>query len=223
MKRTSILWLVLFFLLCAVGAALARAPAKKPEKKDKNLNQTKIIPKKAFYEALVKLAKDERVPVASSTLVEKGRGDDYYAAEKILDQNPETFWAEGVKGSGKNEWVAFAIVEESTHLEITPGAGREQFENFNRPKTLLVDIYQVKLPQKDDEYDPQFKWLGRATYNFQDKNVPVVQRLPVQLPELAMGVRSMYVGVIILQDVYRGQFDDTAINEIKITAVWGAD
>jgi hypothetical protein len=194
----------------------------KTKKEPKYNDQTKIIPKKAFVEALKKMSKDERVPVASSTLVEKGRGEDYYSVEKLFDKDRETtFWAEGAKGNGKNEWVVFMLQEETTHLEILPGAGKEQFDNFNRPKTLFLDVYHVKLPMENDEYKPSFKWLGRGTYKFKDKNEPVIQKLPVKLPELAMGVRTMYVGVIILQEIYKGQFDDTAINEMAASSVWG--
>ena len=210
----------------AACIALAGSPAdakkRKKKKKKQKENVTKIIPKKAFIEAIGKLADDERKPVASSTLVEKGRGETYYDVYKMLDQDPETFWAEGAKGGGWHEWIAFHVPDDTTHLEITPGAGREQFENFNRPKTLLVDYYLIKLKRnKDDELEKKFKWLGRMPYKFKDKPQPVRKKVPVKLPELAMTQRTMYVGVIILEKIYKGQFDDTSIAEILPSAVWG--
>jgi hypothetical protein len=211
--------------VCVVLLALpagAAAPKKKDKaKKDDNI--TKIIPKKEFTEALIKLAKDERMPVASSTLVEKGRSEDYYGVIKLVDDSRETFWAEGAKGPGKNEWVAFFVPDESTHLEIVPGAGREQFLNFNRPRNLLVDFYQVRLKRdkESDEYKPSFRWLGRSTFEFKDEPAPVRQTIPVKLPEMALTERAMYVGVVILQAIYKGQFDDTCIAELKTSAIWG--
>ena len=207
-------------LTLASGAALA---AKKKRKRKSKENITKIIPKKGFVEALLKLADDERVPVASSTLVEKGRGEDYYGVEKLFDNDPETFWAEGAKGGGWHEWVAFHIPDETTHVEIIPGAGRERFENFNRPRTLLLDVYLVKLvrDKETDKYRASFKYLGRTSYKFGDKPRPVRNKVPVKLPELALAERTMYVGVIILKKIYKGQFDDTCIAEVRSSAVWG--
>ena len=129
-------------LVLAVGLGASDAWARKKaskKKKKKKTNVTKIIPAKEFTEALVKLGKDERVPVASSTLVEKGRGEDYYSVEKMFDSDPETFWAEGAKGSGSKEWVAFHVPDDSTHIEVIPGAGKEQFKNFNRPRRAFWD------------------------------------------------------------------------------------
>jgi hypothetical protein len=217
------------YLLLAIGLLLSGAtsgankPAKKTPQKNKTetSNESNVIPKKDFIEALKKLAKDERVPVASSTLVEKGRGEEYYSVEKAFDGDLETFWAEGAKGSGQNEWIAFHIPDESTHIEIIPGAGKEQFENFNRPKTATVYIYSVRLKQEDGEYAPTFKLLSRVDFAFKDKNTPVPCKIPVKLPELAIEVRTLYVGVLVLQDVYKGQFDDTSIAEIHASAVWG--
>lgn len=216
--RVVIVALVAGCLALAGGPAVAK---KKKKKKDKE-NITKIIPKKAFLEALDKLVEDERVPVASSTLVEKGRGEEYYSVNKMLDKDPETFWAEGAKGGGWHEWVAFHVPDDTTHLEITPGAGKEQFENFNRPKTLLVDFYLVKIKRnKEDKLEKTFKWIGRLPFKFKDKAQPVRKKVPVKMPELAMTQRTMYVGVIILEKIYKGQFDDTSIAEILPSAVWG--
>ncbi len=223
MNRKTLL--VLFTVLAmALVSSPALAKKKKRKKKDKH-NITKIIPKKEFMDALLKLADDERVPVASSTLVEKGRGKEYYSVEKLFDNDLETFWAEGAKKSGYHEWIAFHIPDDSTHLEIVPGAGKEQFENFNRPRKILVDFYSVKFKRdkETDKLKPSFKWLGRSKYTFKDKPQPVRKRIPVKLPELAMAQRTMYVGVIILEKVYKGQFDDTSIAEIKTSAVWGED
>lgn len=212
---------VIALVVGCLGLAGGVADAKKKKKKKKE-NITKIIPKKAFMEALDKLADDERVPVASSTLVEKGRGEEYYSVNKMRDKDPETFWAEGAKGGGWHEWVAFHVPDDTTHLEITPGAGKEQFENFNRPKSLLVDYYLVKIKRtKEGKQEKTFKWLGRSKFKFKDKPQPVRKKVPVKLPELAMTQRTMYVGVIILERIYKGQFDDTSIAEFLPSAVWG--
>jgi hypothetical protein len=195
--------------------------AKKRKSKKKKENVTKIISKKIFTDALLKLADDEREPVASSTLVEKGRGKDYYAVDKMLDNDPETFWAEGAKGWGKNEWVAFHLPDGTTHVEITPGAGKEQFKNFNRPQHLFMDIYLVRLKRERDAYKPKFKWLGRTEFKFKDEPKTVRRKLSVKLAELAIPERVMYVGVMIIQKVYKGQFDDTSVATFKMSSVWG--
>ena len=223
MRTRWLAWALIVGLGLGAGPAAWAAGKKASKKKDRYNNVTKIIPKKEFSEALVKLAKDERTPVASSTLVEKGRSEDYYGVIKLVDETPETFWAEGAKGPGKGEWVAFYVPDESTHMEILPGAGKEQFTNFNRPKNLLVDFYQVKLERdkETDDYKPRFLWLGRSKFAFKDAPGPVRLRIPVKLPELAITERTMYVGVVILQAVYKGQFDDTCIAELKPSAIWG--
>jgi len=208
--------------LCSVEADAKR---KKSRKKKKKTNITKIIPKKEFTEAILKLAEDERVPVASSTLVEKGRGEDYYSVEKMLDEKPETFWAEGEKGFGRNAWVVFHVPDGTTHIEIVPGAGKEQFENFNRPKRLFVDYYSVRLKRDKNtqEYKPKFKWIGRSRFRFKNKPVPVRRKVGVKLPELVIAERTFYVGVIIIRKVYKGQFDDTSIATLRMSSVWGAE
>jgi hypothetical protein len=219
-------WTKMVFCLWVVGwvgfsdSSLAKT-SEKTAKKEKNDNAPKIINKKEFDEALIKLAKDERIPVASSTLVEKGRGEDYYSVEKLMDNNPETFWAEGVKGFGKDQWVAFHLPDGTTHVEIVPGAGKEQFENFNRPKSIFLDIYRVILKRENEEYKPKYKWLGRSIFEYKDKSDPVREKLSVKLQEVARSDRTLYVGVLILQTVYKGQFDDTAVNELKTFSVWG--
>jgi hypothetical protein len=159
-KRIPLVVVLMLLLSFASGDLWAKK--KKPKKKKENI--TKIISKKAFTDALLKLAEDEREPVASSTLVEKGRGKDYYAVDKMLDNDSETFWAEGAKGWGKNEWVAFHLPDGTTHIEIIPGAGNEQFKNFNRPKHLYLDIYLVRLKREKEVYKPKFKWLGRTEF-----------------------------------------------------------
>jgi hypothetical protein len=196
------------------------AKKKKPKKK-KDENITKIISKKAFTDAILKLAEDERQPVASSTLVEKGRGEDYYSVDKMLDNDPETFWAEGAKGWGKNEWVAFHLPDGTTHVEITPGAGKEGFKNFNRPQQVYLDIYLVRLKREKEAYKSRFKWLGRTEFTFKDEPKTVRRKLGVKLSELAIPERVMYVGVMIIQKVYKGQFDDTSVSTFKMSSVWG--
>jgi len=209
------LMLVMSFASGDLWAKKKKAKKKKPE------NITKIISKKAFTDAILKLAEDEREPVATSTLVEKGRGEDYYSVDKMLDNDPETFWAEGAKGWGKNEWVAFHLPDGTTHVEITPGAGKEQFKNFNRPKDLYLDVYLVRLKREKETYKPKFKWLGRTEFKFKDEPKTVRRKVGVKLTELAIPERVMYVGVMIVRDVYKGQFDDTSISSFKMSSVWG--
>jgi hypothetical protein len=224
-RSKALLVTMLVVALCGwstEGLAKKKVKGKKKKKKE---NITKIIPKKEFTQALIKLAKDEREPVASSTLVEKGRGEDYYAVDKMLDDNPETFWAEGAKGPGTDQFVVFFVPDGTTHVEITPGAGKEQFENFNRPKRLYVDYYFVKLKrEKDgDEYKPKFKWLGRSDFKFKNKPQTVRRKVGVKLPEVVVADRTMYVGVIIIRSVFKGQFDDTSIATLRTSAVWGEE
>jgi hypothetical protein len=216
--RILIAVMLMLSLFFSSGDLLAK---RKKSKKKKKQNITKIISKKTFTDALLKLAEDERAPVASSTLVEKGRGKDYYAVDKMLDNDIETFWAEGAKGWGKNEWVAFHLPDGTTHVEITPGAGNEQFKNFNRPKQLYLDVYLVRLKREKKVYKPKFKWLGRAEFKFKDEPKTVRQKLGIKLAELAIPERVMYVGVMIVRNVYKGQFDDTSVSTFKMSSVWG--
>ncbi|MFC1654354.1 hypothetical protein ACFL2F_01000 [Myxococcota bacterium] len=216
--RIPIVVMLMLLLSFATGDLWAK---KKKSKKKKKENVTKIISKKAFTDALLKLAEDEREPVASSTLVEKGRGEDYYSVDKMLDNDPETFWAEGAKGWGKNEWVAFHLPDGTTHVEIVPGAGKEQFKNFNRPQHLYLDIYLVRLKREKEVYKPKFKWLGRTEFKFKDAPKTARRKLAVKLAELAIPERVMYVGVMIIQKVYKGQFDDTSVSSFKMSSVWG--
>jgi len=220
MKPRILTLITLMLLLSFASGDLWAKKKKKPKKKEKE-NITKIIAKKAFTDALLKLAEDEREPVASSTLVEKGRGDDYYAVDKMLDPDPDTFWAEGAKGWGKHEWVAFHIPDGTTHVEITPGAGKEQFKNFNRPKHLYLDFYLVRLKREKETYKPKFKWLGRTEFKFKDEPKTVRRKVGVKLVELAIPERVMYIGVMIIRDVYKGQFDDTSVSSFKMSSVWG--
>ncbi len=221
-SKVFVATLVAISLCVFLPQALAK---KKTHKKKKKESITKIIPKKDFVKAVLKLAKDERVPVPISTLVEKGRGNDYYSVDKMLDDNPESFWAEGEKGWGKNAWVLFHVPDGSTHVEVTPGAGKEQFQNFNRPKQIFLDYYLVRLKREkvEDEYKPKFKWLGRSVFNFKDKPQPVRQKVAVKIPELVLAERTMYVGVIIIRKTYKGQFDDTSISSLRTSALWGED
>jgi hypothetical protein len=216
--RIFIVFLLVLLMSFASGDLWAK---KRKTKKKKKENITKIISKKAFTDALLKLAEDEREPVATSTLVEKGRGEDYYAVDKMLDNDPETFWAEGAKGWGKNEWVVFHLPDGTTHVEITPGAGKEQFKNFNRPKHLYLDIYLVRLKREKETYKPKFKWLGRTEFKFKDEPKTVRRKVAAKLAELAIPERVMYVGVMIVRDVYKGQFDDTSVSSFKMSSVWG--
>jgi hypothetical protein len=220
MKPSRIPIVVVLMLLLSFSSGDLWAKKKKSKKKKKQ-NVTKIISKKVFTDALLKLAEDEREPVASSTLVEKGRGKDYYSVDRMLDNDPETFWAEGAKGWGKNEWVAFHLPDGTTHVEITPGAGNEQFKNFNRPKQLYLDVYLVRLKREKEVYKPKFKWLGRAEFKFKDESKTVRRKLGVKLAELAIPERVMYVGVMIVRDVYKGQFDDTSVSTFKMSSIWG--
>jgi hypothetical protein len=215
---TFVVGLMMLFVL---GWANEGVMAKSKKKKRSSANKTKIISKNQFEEALKKLAADERVPIASSTLVEKGRGKDYYSIENLYDQDPQTFWAEGVKGWGKNEWVVFHIPDGSTHVEIIPGASKDQFINFNRPKELYLDIYHVKLKRADGGYKPKFTWKGRTVFKFADQPKVVRKKLSIKLPEIASADRTMYVGVLLVRKVYPGQFDDTSISHLKTSIVWG--
>ncbi len=217
-RRQAIFWIG--FMVSAVSV-VSQVHAKKPRSKKSKPSAVKVISESEFKKAVLELASDERIPQASSTLIEKGRGEGYYAARKIIDGDPESFWAEGTKGFGYNQWVAFHLPDESTHVEITPGAGKEQFKNFNRPKELYLDIYSIRLERLGDGYRPHIKWLGRNVMKIKDKPKTIRQKLAVKLPELVSADRTMYVGVIIIRRVFKGQFDDTAMSELKISKVWG--
>lgn len=217
--------LILLLSLCLLileGTGLA-APKKKTSarKKTKKASATKIISKKEFEEIVQKFAQDDRLPIASSTMVEKGRGASYYAADKLVDDDLETFWTEGAHSFGRNEWVAFVLPIGTTHVDIVPGAGKEQFQNFNRPKEMFLDVYQVKLKPKDGAYKLKYKQLGRTPFTFEDKPQLVRKKLSVKLPDFSGRDRTIYVGFLFIKKVYKGMFNDTALALIRTAIIYG--
>ena len=223
-SNRSLVWLLLVALICLDGAGWAVSKKKLPDKKKKPKEKevvTKIISQKDFEDAVQKFAQDDRLPVASSTLVEKGRGAAYYAVDKLVDDDPETFWAEGASGPGGNEWVTFVLPIGTTHLDIIPGAGKEQFQNFNRPKEMFLDVYQVKLKRKDEAYKLKAKYIGRTVFEFDDKPQLLRKKLETKLPDVVGADRILYVGVLIIDKVYKGQFDDTALSQINTSIIYG--
>ena len=84
----------------------------------------------------------------------------YYAANAI-DGNPDTFWAEGVRGVGVNEWIQFAAAEgEKLYLSAIGFSMGERkdgalLEEKGRPSKIAIELengccLETELPMQDD-------------------------------------------------------------------------
>ena len=84
---------------------------------------------------------------ASSTLVEKGRPDSTYAAEKAMDGNEKTAWCEGNKGDGEYSVWEFHLPKPVTAngIVVYHGVGYNNaiYEANNRPRDFQVEFYTV--------------------------------------------------------------------------------
>ena len=99
--------------------------------------------------------------------------------------------------------------------------GRQGAVQELQPAQATLDVYLVRLKREKEVYKPKFKWLGRAEFKFKDESKTVRRKVGVKLAELAIPERVMYVGVMIIRDVYKGQFDDTSVSTFKMSSVWG--
>ena len=58
-------------------------------------------------------------------------------------------------------------------------------------------------------------------FEFDDKPQLLRKKLETKLPDVVGADRILYVGVLIIDKVYKGQFDDTALSQIKTSIIYG--
>ncbi len=134
----------------------------------------------------------------SSTLVEKNRPSDAYAAQNMVDGNNSTAWNEGVKGDGIGQWVKFDFDKPVKLRAFRIIAGFAKTPRIFRANNR---IKKAKLVFSDGQ--TQVISL-KDTMKFQD--VLINRALPTS--SLKLQVMS----------VYRGKkFRDTCISEVDFS------
>ena len=139
---------------------------------------------------------------ASSTL--KTSGSTSYGVANLIDGDPETCWAEGVKGYGRGEWFEFAFATPVTvsQIQVLPGYDR-----------------------KTDDYDRWFAngRLKSCNLDFSDgshkectvKDSRTLQTITFVTPHTVTKVR------VTITDVYpasegKNQAEDTSVSEFHV-------
>ena len=136
---------------------------------------------------------------ASSYLTENLSSGEYsHKPEYVLDDNLDTAWVEGVKGSGVNEWILLKFDNEIPleMIYIINGYAKSQslYKKNNRVKEIRVEFSDGSysdLTLDDDTMDYQI-------FNFKES------------------INTSYIKFTML-DVYKGsKYDDTCISEIIV-------
>lgn len=129
----------------------------------------------------------------------KNGPDITYGPSNVLDGDPTTAWAEGVKGSGYGEWLEI-------HLP-------------SRMEVVSVGIMNGYQKVKNDKYGDRYYINERPsrlkiTTDNGDRTVWVQDEKPTQKFELG-GLSTRTVRLTIL-DTYSAKYPDTAISEVRI-------
>lgn len=158
------------------------------------------------------------LPYASSSLPQDAYG--FYGAKNLDDNNIETAWSEGVKGSGIGQWVAITSDDSFTAVVVNNGyyKDRKGWENNNRVQKARIRIFTFSkqsanliragkskveyLVEFDDEYDDTF-------WQVWDGITGISQNKP-----------ASFLFILEILDVYRGtKYDDTCISNISLTVM----
>lgn len=120
-----------------------------------------------------------------------------YSAEKIIDQNGNTAWVEGVNGNGEGEWINLISKKKVEVSSIQIRNGYKKSENLyyenNRAKKIKIefsngDSHIIELEDSDND-----QWLYMNS-----------------------SIKTNYVKLTILE-VYEGsKYEDTCISDIII-------
>ena len=141
--------------------------------------------------------------ICSSYLGREGRG---YLSDYLFDMNPRTCWAEGERGPGIGEWVAFYVA---------PLAGGEKIKGFKilNGYTKNLKIWKANNRVKRlriEFWEPDYYHLI-AYWKYKLLDTPKWQVLPAKLPLDGTGLVRF-----IIEDVYKGhKYNDTCISEIR--------
>gem|GEM_PF-2715143 len=136
-----------------------------------------------------------------------------YAADKAVDGDPSTCWAEGVKDSGIGQRLRIPVKSRFSLMKTGPVSGvsllagyaknEETFQNNNRPRKIRLDFCRLStrgvtmgscILRKTLELKDTAKWQHMELNRF------------FCADGLALQIDSVYRGT---------KFDDTAISELK--------
>ncbi len=234
-KHHIFLLMLLWMLLCCIF--ITAAEEQFPVGKIANIPIVELHPKE-FYQYHEFAAKDQAEQKRSSgiwnTITPKINLNElkikvtasstlgnHYQAMNIIDKKVETAWVEGVKGSGKGEWVKLKLdAEKISHsstpfsirtIGIIPGYAKSQktwYEN-NRVKKMLVVIYTPASATQENE------WVALRLFL---KDVNKLQLFEIPIDYIAYNFDPMTKTVWFkIEDVYPGtKYDDTCISEIVL-------
>ncbi len=161
-------------------------------------------------------------PVATTSYPEDKWGD--YSAPSAFDGKIGTAWAEGVKGSGIGEKIAFLIPNGSGSIKILPGFGSKTvFKVNSRVKSAELKIYSVEYKWQKNWRNSikSIKLLNKVMLEFQDRMI--LQEFDLGIDPHPTNPYNHLLGVLEIQSIYKGQDPDTCIAEIQFspkTYVW---
>ncbi len=161
-------------------------------------------------------------PVATTSYPKDKWGD--YSAPSAFDGKIGTAWAEGVKGSGIGEKIAFLIPNGSGSIKILPGFGSKTvFKVNSRVKSAELKIYSVEYKWQKNWRNSikSIKLLNKVMLEFQDRMI--LQEFDLGIDPHPTNPYNHLLGVLEIQSIYKGQDPDTCIAEIQFspkTYVW---
>ncbi|NNE98769.1 MAG: hypothetical protein HKN25_07085 [Pyrinomonadaceae bacterium] len=181
------------FLLVLIGAGVLAAwklPGMLATNEVSNSNtNAEVIPKPK----IINNSPDVKISASSTRRNQKGNK---YDPSLAFDGNSRTAWAEGARGAGVGQWIAFDFEKEVNlkQIVIEPGYFKtlEIWEKNNRLKSATV------------------KFSDNSTRRFEFQDVMEEQKLDV-------GGKKTKSVMITIKSVYRGKTDslDTLISEVS--------
>ncbi len=135
------------------------------------------------------------VKVSSSSTRKPEKGN-FYNPKLAFDGNPRTAWAEGVRGAGKGQWIAFDFKEEVNLKQIIIQPGYFKTESLWRKNNRVASAVLA------------FSNGVKHSFTFQDQMKE--QKIDID------NVKTKSV-MITIKDIYAGQADseDTLISEVS--------
>ena len=136
-----------------------------------------------------------------------------YTAAEAVDGDLETAWAEGVRGPGIGERIAFELPAGTQIVRVLPGNGTgDLFWKNNRISRALLSVFSVAEEQEGNHsYDVVSDRVFMREVMFSDE--PLLQDVDLGTTLLLNGG---FLAVLEILDVYKGQENDnTCIAEIQ--------
>lgn len=184
--------LMIVFLGLLIWSGQKDVLAQVPTGFDKLVNDSKYD-FELIYTPGVKLDSKDMISITGSS--DSSHKKDH-TADKLYDYSDDTYWQEGEEGSGENKRARLDFGEnyEIRYIVVKTGCWKtsKSFKKYNRPSSLMFMANEQK-----------------AFYSsLKDKQQEMVLCLttPVTSDHL----------YIILKDVFKGEVDDTCINEITV-------